>query len=148
MVEDVAAHILETMNTGGLGRWTRATANEAGLDLVCARPFEDRRGGRPLFFLQCASGANWRDKLRTPDIRCWSKLIDFSNDPQRGFAVPFSLLKDEFRRSCCSVNGMLLDRHRLLSIPTDKPSGWIPEDLRENLLAWLRPRVEALPFHS
>ena len=79
------------MIVGGIGRWTKASAKDAGLDMVCERPFGDARGGRPLFFFQCASGADWTEKRRTPDLRLWTKLLDFSNEPQRGFARAYQL---------------------------------------------------------
>ena len=145
VVTSVSSHLGEPTIAGGVGRWTKASANDAGLDLVCERPFEDSRGGRPLFFFQCASGANWIEKTRTPDLRLWQKLIDFSNDPQRGFALPFALSDEDFLHTCGSVNGMVLDRQRLASPMENDRTEWIGDDLREELREWLRPRVKTLP---
>lgn len=122
-------------------------ANDEGLDLVCYRPFGDNRGGKPVYLMQCASGRNWVEKLSTPNIDVWTKLINFSSNPQRAFAMPFALSDDEFFRVCNRVNGMLIDRYRLLSAGSGG-NDWIPTELRQGLVAWLDPRVATLPTDS
>jgi len=141
-VEQISTHLVEPVS-GGIGRWTRPDAKDAGLDLICDRPFPDGRGGRPLYFVQCASGANWRDKLRTPDLRLWDKLIDFSNRPAHGFAIPYALPDDEFRQTANSVNGMVLDRLRLIGLPADV-GNWTTPALEAELKAWCSPRIDEL----
>ena len=148
VVGSVSSHLGEPIIRGGIGRWTTVDAKDAGLDLVCERPFRDSRGGRPLFFFQCASGANWSQKTRTPDLRLWKKLIDFTNDPQRGFALPYALPDQEFRHTCGSVNGMVLDRLRLAYPNEDQEAEWISDDLRTELNEWMSPKVETLPSDS
>lgn len=116
-------------------------AKDAGLDLVCDQPFLDSRGGSPLYFFQCASGAHWKKKTMTPDLRFWEKLIDFSNSPIRGFAIPYVLSPKDFRYVSNSINGMLLDRLRLFGLP-DGVDNWINPELKSDLKAWLTPRLE------
>ena len=142
-VERIASHLGEPQIEGGMGRWTTPAAKDAGLDLVCDRPFCDERGGRPLFFVQCASGADWSDKVYTPDLRLWGKLIDFSNGPVRGFALPYVLGDDEFRRTASRVNGMVLDRLRLVAV-SEEAGDWLTPELRRELVAWVRGRVDDL----
>ena len=142
-VTAISSHLGEPQISGGIGRWTTPAAKDAGLDLVCDRPFSDDRGGRPLFFVQCASGANWNDKVHTPDLRLWEKLIDFSNGPVRGFALPYVLPDDEFRRTASRVNGMVLDRLRLVGF-SDESADWLTPEFRANLIAWARPRIDDL----
>ena len=142
-VTAVSSHLGEPQIPDGIGRWTTPAAKDAGLDLVCDRPFFDDRGGHPLFFVQCASGANWNDKVHTPDLRLWEKLIDFSNGPVRGFALPYVLPDDEFRRTASRVNGMVLDRLRLVGLP-DKPDEWLRPKLCADLIAWVGSRVDGL----
>ena len=142
-ITDISSHLGEPQVSGGIGRWTTPAAKDAGLDLVCDRPFADDRGGRPLFFVQCASGANWNDKVHTPDLKLWEKLIDFSNSPVRGFALPYVLSDDEFRRTASRVNGMVLDRLRLVRFP-DEPGDWLTPELRADLIAWAQSRIDSL----
>jgi hypothetical protein len=120
------------------------SANELGLDLVCHRPFADRRGGRPILLVQCASGRHWRPKANTPDVGTWEKLIAFSTPPQRGFAIPFALSDNDFLKLCHAVRGLVLDRYRLLSVNCSEAE-WVPEDLRRQLTAWVEPRIANLP---
>lgn len=148
LVQDVASLLGESLVPGGVGRWTKKTAKEAGLDVVCLRPFADGRGGRPLVFLQVASGGGWRVKLGTPDIRMWTKLIDFTNDPQSGFIVPFSLLEDDFRLACLRGNGLVLDRTRLLHVKAEASCDWVSSPLARSMNQWMIGRVRALPRAS
>ena len=139
-VESISSHLGEPPIPGGIGRWTNSKAKDAGLDLVCDRPFADGRSGRPLFFVQCASGANWRDKIHTPNLRLWEKLIDFANGPVRGFALPYVLLDDCFRRLVNGVDGMVLDRLRLVG--PEVSDRWLTPKFRADLIAWVSPRIE------
>ena len=134
--------------TGNRERWTKETANEAGLDLVCIRPMADRRPGIPLYLVQCASGVTngplWEQKRRTPDLGLWAKLIDFAVQPRRGFATPFSFREDDFRMHCHAVDGLLLDRYRLLA-PSVASTGWLSPTTAKRMREWLRPRLKSLP---
>lgn len=119
-------------------------AKDEQLDLVCYQPFTDGRGGKPVFFMQCASGEKWKGKLKTPDIDVWTKLITFSSNPQRAFAMPFALHDADFFTACNRVDGMLLDRYRLLSAGKEGVD-WISPELKARLIAWLTPRINMLP---
>jgi hypothetical protein len=147
IVFDVSSHLSEEARPEAIQVWTEEKAKDAGLDIVCSRAFTDGWGGRPLYLLQCASGGNWEGKLASPDLRIWDKLIDFTNQPLRGFAMPFALLKDEFRRSAGRDGmGLFLDRHRLMAPAFDDGTNWLTAPLTHDLLNWTRPRVERLPL--
>jgi hypothetical protein len=141
VVKDMAQRLGES--TGDLSRWAEPNANEAGLDLLCYRPFSDNRVGVPLYLLQCASGLNWKSKLKAPDINDWSKYIMFAATPRKAFATPFAFLDPQFIRYCGSVDGLLLDRYRLLAAVNHKAK-WISAGLRKRIIAWAKPRVKAL----
>jgi hypothetical protein len=145
-LNDVVKELISRLNEeeGNLETWTSGKAHEAGLDLLCYRSFGDARVGVPLFLMQCASGGNWESKLRTPDLRIWTKIIHFASDPKKAFAMPFSLTDKDFRQHCNIVDGMFLDRHRLLAAGKDKPD-WVSIGLRDRLITWLEPRILALP---
>src|SRR5258708_23151346 len=139
---DVAERLGET--TGNIVRWGDPAANESGLDLVFYRPFSDNRVGIPVYLTQCASGADWTRKLKTPDLDLWNKLIDFAGMPHRAFATPFAFSDSDFIRNCNKVKGMLLYRYRLLAAATHKES-WVSAALRKRIIAWAKPRIAALP---
>ncbi len=119
-------------------------AKEEGLDIVIHLPFKDSRVGRAYFLVQCASGGNWQEKLHTPRIEVWNKLIVFTTDPRRAFCFPLALDDDGFRATCAKCTGLLLDRYRLLSSGTGLTAN-LSDTLRDDLIKWLDPRVSALP---
>jgi hypothetical protein len=144
-ISDVAPKVAELLGEqlSDVKRWVAETANEAGLDLLCFRPFPDQRIAIPVLLMQCASGRDWQDKLKTPDIDVWSKLVLFGSRPKAGFATPFALRDDVFIQSTAVINGILLDRYRLLSPARGKPD-WVGEPLKTKLISWLSPRIASL----
>lgn len=146
IVEEVCSAIREPAIPGELEKWISDHANEEGLDLVCVDPFADGWGGRPLYFLQCASGADWVDKTHTPDINTWRKVISFTNDPAKAFAIPFALLEDEFRRKAGKINGLFLDRFRLHAPSEWGKKEWVSKDLTRAIKKWVAPRIKKLPL--
>lgn len=144
VVSAVAQHLSETEIPGAVDRWISEHANDEGLDVVCSRPFRDGWGGRPLFFIQCASGENWTKKLRSLDPILWGRVIGFTTYPQCGMAMPFALTEDDFRRTSAKVNGILLDRHRIAAPHLAGGSGWESRKLQAAIANWMKPRVKVL----
>ncbi len=143
IVKDVASKLNESV--GNIGRWTTDRANDAELDILLYRPFQDRRIGVPVYLMQCASGVNWTKKVRTPDIRIWDRIIEFGAKPRRAFSLPFALLDEEFIVNCAHVNGMLVDRYRILSASKYKKN-WVSPQLKKDLCAWCKPRIDNIPL--
>lgn len=142
VVEMVANRLGESK--GNIERWNKPTAKEAGLDLLCYRPFPDNRVGIPVYLMQCASGGDWAGKLHTPSLKIWTDMVKFIAKPKRAFATPFAFLDDDFVRNCQLVGGMLLDRYRLLSAVNHKKN-WLSNELKKRLIAWSAPRISKLP---
>lgn len=94
--------------------------------------------------MQCASGGDWMGKLHTPNIETWKRIITFSSSPQRAFSMPFALGDDEFFRCCTEIDGVLIDRYRLLS--AGSTGDWVSASLKSDLINWLLPRLSALPL--
>lgn len=143
IVQEVANRLDEEM--GNIDRWTSQDAHEAGLDLLCYRPYDDGRVGVPVFLIQCASGQDWDSKLDTPKLKTWAKIVDFASTPKKAFAMPCTLEDKEFTRKCNDNDGMLMDRYRLLAAGRVRPN-WISRQLKADILAWLKPRVKVLPL--
>ncbi len=118
--------------------------NEAGCDLVSHWPYEDRRLGRPVVLLQCASGADFDKKLATPDIKRWCDFIAFSTTPIRGFCTPYSFTQSDFEKYSRIVKGIFLDRFRLIQ-PFANATRAISANLERRLTQWSRARIKALP---
>jgi hypothetical protein len=145
VVADICALLNEA--AGDIIRWTKATAKEAGLDLIAYRPFADNNVGVPVYLWQCASGADWQSKRKTPDIRIWVRVITWAVDPRRAMAMPFAISETEVRQSSVVVAGLLMDRHRLLEAGQLNKE-WISPPLLGRLVNWLWPRVAVLPLHE
>lgn len=126
--------------------WASPMFKDGGLDIVCLLPFQDNWGGRPVFFVQCASGENWKSKKASPIIATWEKLIDFTTKPRRGIAIPFTLSEDEFRREANDEGlALLLDRYRLCGPKNCKPKEWPEAKLRVKLNKWTQKKIKKLP---
>lgn len=138
LVTQIAGELGELQ--GEVKVWTDPEAKEAGLDLLCYRPFPDGYVGVPLLMLQCASG-HWDEpgKLKTPDLDIWTKIIIFASTPKRAFATPFCFLRDDFKKIVGRVDGILLDRYRLVAARDERQ--WVSESLKGELRAWISARV-------
>jgi len=142
IVNDIASKLGESV--GNISRWTNENVKDAELDMLCYRPFVDGRVGIPLYLFQCASGADWESKLHTPRIKIWKRLVEFTAEPKKAFATPFALLDDSFVRSCNLVDGMLIDRYRILAA-VDYKKNWISSELKRRLISWSKYRIAKLP---
>jgi hypothetical protein len=141
---DVVCMLAEAVSedVGNLEKYAGEAAKEAGLDVFWHKRFADERGGHPVYLAQCASGANWCNKLHTPEMSVWQKLVDWKLPPNRAFAIPFALSDDEFVRRCNQFNGLLLDRYRILMAAAR--AAWPPHELADEIRTWVRPRVQWL----
>jgi len=148
-VAAVATHLGEPCRTGSVEQWTEQRAKDCGLDVICHLPFPDGWAGRPLYFIQCASGENWQDKRHTPNIQQWTKILELATEPSRGIAYPFVLLEDEFRRTAnYDLLSLVLDRHRLTRPGSVSKANWTSAGLSKDLNAWTKKRVAVLLKHK
>ena len=127
-----------------LNDWINPAEKDGGLDIVCYREFEDERETLPVFFLQCASGKNWRKKVNTPNPSSWQKYLNSAVQPSTGIVAPFVIEPMELKRSALSGQVVVFDRLRVLSAARTKGIT-LNDDLLENLVNWMRPRVDDLP---
>lgn len=144
-VQGLAAHLGEACRPSAVDRWSDEHAKDGGLDVVCHLPFADSQSGRPILYVQCASGAYWMSKRSTPNLRLWEKLLDLSTEPRRAIAIPFVLLPDEFRKVAnWDALALLLDRHRISSSfgPDRFPS--LTRELAASLNRWTDDRLKIL----
>jgi len=142
LVERVAAHLHDEALVDRIEAWFEDKTKELGLDLVASRPFvADKRSSIPSMLVQAASGANWADKLYTPDVKSWRRVVEFTADPLRAFCIPFALTEVELKRK--SRSGLvMLDRTRLLSNLPQSDS--VLDVWRAEATMWLEPQVKVL----
>ncbi len=146
-IPTIVADLCERLNTTGavhLHAWHAPDAKDAGLDIVCYRSFSDSREALPAYFLQCASGKNWRDKVNTPNADQWQKMLDSAVRPSTGIVAPFVIEDRELKIAALTGQITVFDRHRLLSAATGD-NIQLPVELSNRLIDWMHPRIEALP---
>jgi len=141
VVDEVAEKLSEPK--GRHQFWTDRRAKDKGLDLLWYKQFPDNLAGIPVYLVQCASGANWKSKLKTPDINIWRHVIQFTTMPKRAFSTPFSFLEEQFYQNCVIIDGILLDRCRLLNASRYNED-WVSESLKDSIIAWAESRVTTL----
>lgn len=121
------------------------SANELGLDLLAYHSYGDVHSSFPVMLIQCASGKNWSKKRHTPDINLWKSIVAFNSHPIRGMAMPFAFAEqDEFRRMTKSVDGIFVDRNRLLGAFPRK-AGSVPAALNKKLMNWTKKQLANIP---
>lgn len=123
-----------------------SAVKDLGLDLLAFYSFGDRQASIPVLLVQCASGSDWVSKRNTPDIEFWQrKIISFNSQPVRGFAMPFAFAEPlHFRRDAAKVNGVFVDRYRLLKSFRQNNAS-VSTALNARLTGWMRPRLAQLP---
>ena len=81
--------------------------------------------------------------MHTPRIERWTHIVDFASKPKKAFATPFAMTDDVFIQKCMLLDGMLIDRYRILAACGGKK--WLSDKLSKKLISWVRPRVKTLP---
>jgi hypothetical protein len=142
---NVIAEVCVEQRTSDWDRWLPARAKDIGVDVAAVRSFGGDGGGIPVMLWQCASGANWPTKLRTPDTKAWDRVITLTHTPLRGFATPVVIPIEEFRPRRNQAHGVLLDRPRLL--PNRLEAEWLDSDTAAAITAWVDRRVAWFAEH-
>ncbi|WP_145962760.1 hypothetical protein [Mangrovicoccus ximenensis] len=135
---------LNTLGSLRLDAWTSDSANDGGLDIVCYREFSDSREATPTYFLQCASGTNWRSKIHTPSAVSWMKYLDSAVQPSTGILAPFVISTEEIRRAGLSGQITVFDRIRLLHAYYQHEIN-LSAPVRDEVIAWIEARAADIP---
>ena len=146
-IPGIVRELCKRLNVSGaanLSRWVGPKTKDGGLDIVCYRPFADAREALPTFFLQCASGRNWRDKVHTPNADTWQKYLDAAVKPSTGIVAPFVVDDKDLRLAALTGQVIVLDRLRMLSATRDVQFS-MEEDLCHDVQKRMQPRVDDLP---
>ncbi|CAB5161366.1 hypothetical protein D3OALGA1CA_5074 [Olavius algarvensis associated proteobacterium Delta 3] len=140
LMQDLAGLLCE--RCGDVNHWGGERANDAGLDVLCVKTFPDERVGFFSLLIQCASGANWKSKLRDPNLNIWRNFIQFAFDPCKAVSIPYALDRATYRKSVKYSGGLLFDRLRLFSKKLEP----IDNAVARKIKLWLQPAVDSCPF--
>lgn len=144
-IVEALCDLLFTAGAADLNEWIAPQGNDGGLDLVCYRTYGDEREGTPVFFLQCASGKNWRQKIHTPSGTEWQKYLNSAVVPSTGIIAPFVIETPELKRASLQGQVIVFDRIRILSAKRAVPIT-LPKDLADELREWMAVRIADLPM--
>lgn len=116
-----------------------ANFKDRGVDIICWKPFGDRRKSQLAAIIQCAAGHNWEKKLLSVPLDAWRQYISWSGSlPLKGFTTPIIIEDNEFHDVVTDA-GLMFDRPRLYrnvhSIADTDLS------LKTDLITWCQNRV-------
>jgi hypothetical protein len=120
LADAVEVYCHQSLEDEGRLKAPPATDGDLGLDVVNWLSFADNRGGFLHFIGQCASGADWSDKLPELNPDKWGDHISWAVRPVRFFATPFVVPTPDFRRAS-KDGGLVLDRPRLMELAKKRP---------------------------
>ena len=120
LADAVDLYCKESCEQEGKMKAPPATDNDLGLDIATWISFRDKRGGYLHLIGQCATGADWPDKLTELNPEKWNDHVSWAVKPVRFFATPFIVSVQEFRRAS-KDGGLMLDRVRLLELARTRP---------------------------
>jgi len=129
----------------GWQNWVAAQGKDVGLDVAVVRRFADGAGGLPVMMWQCASGANWKSKLSSPDTKAWNRLVTLTHTPLRGLTTPVAIPLEEVKARRNTSHGVLLDRYRLL--PPSSEADWLAATTKDDVDVWNAARCTWLVTH-
>ena len=96
-----------------------AYIGDAGLDWVGWVSFEDNCNHQPIYFGQCACGANWVDKQHETSLSHWNNFLDLKQSVQCFHFMPRSFRRTSLKwyQETAIIYGLIvIDRYRLLKM--------------------------------
>lgn len=113
-----------------------STDNDLKMDVVAWLSLGDGRGGYIHLIGQCATGADWEEKLEELNLDVIADHVKWAVSPTRFFATPHVVPSQHFRRTS-QRGGLILDRSRLLNLSRKR-------DLEPNTRAEVKHVLENL----
>jgi hypothetical protein len=132
----IEAYCQESSEREGVLKAPDAADQDMGMDVLNWLSFDDDRGGYLHFVGQCATGADWKDKLPELNPHKIGDHINWAVVPVRFFATPVVITHPEFRHAS-QDGGLILDRPRLMELARHAP-------ISNPLLRRVRAYTEAL----
>lgn len=115
--DDAVEHLCKSLGEGsGCRRGSKTPVRkDDSLDVVAWKPHKDGRTSQLILFGQCATGANWRDKLtelQPSSFVANNLLAALSMEPNRAFFTPWRVPADGWLDDARKA-GILFDRCRI-----------------------------------
>ncbi len=113
-----------------------------GLDVLGRMKLGDEEAATLYLLVQCATGANWKNKRGEPSLAKWQKYVDWDATTVRALAVPWALRpRSALKRIHLDFDAaIILDRWRIVS---GKPDEVLGREHHRRLKAWVRAQLAA-----
>ncbi len=113
---------------------------DRGVDIICWKPFNDRRKSQTTALIQCAAGFNWDSKLLGIPYDAWNHYIHWGAKPLKGFTVPI-VINEKRYDDVVTDAGIMFDRPRIYQ--NIQYEYEIDNELTIDLINWCEPRINA-----
>lgn len=115
---------------------------DRGVDIICWKPFGDKRKSQISAIIQCAAGHNWKGKLLSIPVDAWRQYILWSGSlPIKGFTTP-TIIDEKTFHDVVTDSGLMFDRPRLYRNVQHVSSDDV--DLQNDLIDWCTSKVASL----
>lgn len=109
----IIAYVANMLSTQQKDSSCFSTNQDGGVDFLAIWKSIDGRAAKPALWGQCATGLNWKGKVREPDFKLWADAIRLVPDGLRALAIPFVLDQTTFTKTSVRGGGWIVDRERL-----------------------------------
>ncbi|WP_209391377.1 hypothetical protein [Chryseobacterium sp. RR2-3-20] len=134
-VKTIATDIFETFI-----KEPSSNFNDRGVDIICWKPFNDKRKSQITALIQCAAGFNWDKKLLGIPYKAWTQYIHWGADPLKGFTAPI-VINEKRYDDVVTDAGIMFDRPRIYQ--NIQYINAIDTDLTTDLINWCEPRINS-----
>lgn len=115
---------------------------DRGVDIICWKPFGDKRKSQISAIIQCAAGHNWKGKLLSIPVDAWRQYILWSGSlPIKGFTTP-TIIDEAVFHDVVTDSGLMFDRPRLYRNFQHENND--DADLQNDLINWCTSKVSNL----
>ncbi|MDY3521293.1 hypothetical protein PG614_02270 [Riemerella anatipestifer] len=111
---------------------------DRGVDIICWKPFDDKRKSQTTALIQCAAGFNWDSKLLSIPYDAWTKYIHWGAKPLKGFTVPV-VIEDRRYDDIVTDAGIMFDRPRIYQ--NTQYDYTDDANLIGDLISWCEPKI-------
>jgi len=115
--------------------------NEAGLDVLAWKNFDDRPN-KLILFVQSAAGKDWKSKMNEIDLHIWRDTICWACDPVKGLTTPFILTEDQLYNH--SKGGLILDRPRIYT--STNSARLKNKELENDIRKWCQGKLKRMVY--
>jgi hypothetical protein len=117
-----------------------ASDKDRGVDIVAWKSFNDSRNSNVYLLLQCAAGANWKDKSILPYKNSWRRYINWNVDTIVPAISITQIIESNDWTNAVDQLGFIIDRARLFRTIT--ADGYKTDtQLKNQILAWCNSKL-------